>query len=100
MHPVVRYVLVATALGVILFLALGGDGGVIVVGADGRWAFSFNTDGHADGFTFMTRDGGCVRFALDLDAGPLPKRVFVGRGEVQPRSGHFIVCPPGKAPPG
>ncbi len=26
-------------------LALGGDGGVIVLGADGRWAFSFNTAG-------------------------------------------------------
>lgn len=26
-------------------LALGGDGGVIVLGADGRWAFSFNTRG-------------------------------------------------------
>lgn len=26
-------------------LALGGDGGVIVLGADGRWAFSFNTPG-------------------------------------------------------
>ena len=26
-------------------LAMGGDGGVIVLGADGRWAFSFNTGG-------------------------------------------------------
>jgi hypothetical protein len=64
------------------------------------WSFSFATDGHADGFTFMTRDGGCVRFALDLDAGPQPKRVFVGRGELQPRTGHFVVCPAGKQPPG
>jgi hypothetical protein len=60
---------------------------------EGTWAFSFTTSGHADGFTFVTRDDGCVHFDLQLDGGPEPKRVFVGQGEVQPSSGNFIVCP-------
>ena len=64
----------------------------------GGWVFSFTSAGHADGFTFMTREGGCVRFDLDLDGGPQPKRIFVGRGELQPATPHFVVCPAGKAP--
>jgi hypothetical protein len=68
-------------------------------GSKGAWAFSFATQSHADGFTFMTSDGGCARFDLQLDGTSQPKRVFVGRGELQPRSGHFVVCPPGKGPP-
>ena len=45
------------------------------------WVFSFTTAGHADGYTFMTRQGDCVRFDLELDGGPKPKKVFVGRAE-------------------
>lgn len=63
------------------------------------WAFSFATQSHADGFTFMTSDGGCVVFDLQLDGASRAKRVFVGHGEHQPRGGHFVVCPPGKGPP-
>jgi len=62
------------------------------------WAFSFKTMGHADGFTFMTRDNGCVGFDLQLDGGPHPQRIFVGRGQVEPPSNHFIVCPKGATP--
>jgi hypothetical protein len=56
------------------------------------WAFHFSSKGHADGFTFVTRDNGCVRFDLDLGGGPGPKRVFVGRGQLSPPGGNFIVC--------
>ena len=66
--------------------------------ARGGWVFSFTSAGHADGFTFMTREAGCVRFDLELDGGPQPKRIFIGRGELQPRSPHFVVCPAGRAP--
>jgi hypothetical protein len=59
------------------------------------WAFVFKTAGHADGFTFVTRDGGCVRFDLLLDGGPHPKRIFVGKGEISPKSNHFVLCPAG-----
>ncbi len=62
------------------------------------WAFSFTTMGHADGFTFATRDNGCVRFDLLIDGGPHPKRIFVGRAERSPSQGHFIVCPKGATP--
>ena len=62
------------------------------------WMFSFQTRGHADGFTFMTQDQGCVRFELQRDGGPVTKRVFVGQREHEVRTGHFIVCPQGKAP--
>lgn len=57
------------------------------------WAFSFRTAGHADGFTFSIPEGGCARFDLRLDGGPVPKRVFVGRRQIEPGSGHFLVCP-------
>jgi hypothetical protein len=57
------------------------------------WMFNFRTSGHADGLTFGTQDGGCVRFDLQLDGGPVPKRVFIGAKELQPRSGHFMLCP-------
>lgn len=62
------------------------------------WVFDFRSAGHADGFTFATDDNGCLRFDLQLGGGPEPKRIFVGHDEVQPKSGHFIVCPKGKAP--
>jgi hypothetical protein len=62
------------------------------------WAFSFTTATHADGFTFMTRDGGCVRFDLELEGGPQPKRVIIGHGELQPQIPHFVVCPAGRTP--
>lgn len=57
------------------------------------WMFNFRTQGHADGLTFGTQDGGCVRFDLQLDGGPVPKRVFIGAKEISPRSGHFVLCP-------
>ncbi len=60
------------------------------------WAFSFKTQGHADGLIFNTRDNGCVSFDLQLDGGPTPKHIFVGRGEVEPGSSYFVVCPKGK----
>jgi hypothetical protein len=59
------------------------------------WAFSFKTSGHADGFSFLTREPVCVVFDLQLDGGPEPKRVFVGREQVEPQSGFFVACPPG-----
>jgi hypothetical protein len=62
---------------------------------DGSWAFSFNTSSHADGFTFVVRDEGCVQFDLQLDGGPEPKHIYVGGGMVEPSSGFFIVCPRG-----
>ncbi|MBW2526410.1 MAG: hypothetical protein JRI23_19675 [Deltaproteobacteria bacterium] len=70
------------------------------------WMFNFRTQGHADGLTFGTQDGGCVRFDLQLDGGPVPKKVFIGAGEVQPRTGNFVLCPdpknakssPGRSP--
>jgi len=62
------------------------------------WAFSFKTAGHADGFTFVTSDNGCVGFDLQQDGGPHPKRIFVGKKEVEPASNHFIVCPKGATP--
>lgn len=62
-------------------------------------AFSFKTNGHADGFIFSTRDQGCVRFDLQLDGGPQQKKIMIGQAEVQPASPHFIICPKGKAPP-
>lgn len=65
---------------------------------DDGWAFSFRTSGHADGFTFTIPDNGCVRFDLKLDGGPLPKRIFVGARELEPGTGHFIVCPKGASP--
>lgn len=57
------------------------------------WMFNFRTQGHADGFTFGTQDGGCVRFDLHLDGGPVPKKVFIGQKELQPQAGHFVLCP-------
>jgi len=62
------------------------------------WAFSFRTRGHADGFTFVTRDNGCVRFDLLTDGGPVPKRIFIGKTQHQPATGHFILCPKGRVP--
>lgn len=62
------------------------------------WAFSFKTSGHADGFSFLTRDPVCVVFDLQLDGGPEPKRVFVGREQVEPQSGFFVACPKGVTP--
>ena len=62
------------------------------------YAFSFKTNGHADGFIFSTRDNGCVRFDLRLDGGPHPKRIHIGKSGHQPPSGHFIVCPKGATP--
>jgi hypothetical protein len=67
------------------------------------WAFSFKTKSHADGFTFEARGTGggnaCVKFDLQLDGGPEPKRIFVGRSQVQPASNHFVVCPKGAGAP-
>ncbi len=63
------------------------------------YAFSFKTNGHADGFIFSTRDEGCVRFDLQLDGGPQQKKIMIGQAELQPTSQHFIVCPKDKAPP-
>ena len=57
------------------------------------FAFSFKTKSHADGFTFVSENNGCVRFDLQLDGGPEPKRIFVGSKELQPSSNHFVVCP-------
>jgi hypothetical protein len=69
---------------------------------DDGYAFAFKTSAHADGFNFTTRDGGCVRFDLQLDGGPHPKRIFVGKAQHQPAGSHFVVCPAGAAtvPPG
>jgi len=61
------------------------------------WAFSFLTGTYADGFTFTTREEGCVRFDLQLESGAQRLRAYVGHGEVEPRSGHFVVCPAGQA---
>ena len=62
------------------------------------WMFTFKTAGHADGFTFTTRDNGCVKFDLQIDGGPVAQRIVVGKGEVAPPSNHFVVCPHGKKP--
>lgn len=64
------------------------------------WIFHFRTEGHADGFTFMAQDQGCVHFDLQLDGGPVTKRVFIGQAEHEIRSGHFIICPKGYKPAG
>lgn len=60
------------------------------------WNFSFKTAGHADGVTFNTRDNGCVKFDLQLDGGPVPKRIIVGKTQASPPTNHFILCPHGK----
>jgi hypothetical protein len=65
---------------------------------DGSWAFSMRTSAHADGLTFVTQDNGCVVFDLQLDGGPETKKIFVGRGELQPSSSFFVVCPKGMSP--
>ena len=57
------------------------------------WVFHFETKAHADGFNFAVEQGGCVRFDLDLGPGRQATRIFIGSREVQPKSGHFIVCP-------
>ncbi len=62
------------------------------------WAFSFATLGHAHGFSFRVRDGGCVHFDLKTDARPKPQRIFVGSRKIEPRTGHFIACPAGRKP--
>lgn len=62
------------------------------------YLFSFKTAGHADGFTFKTRNNGCLKFDLQLDGGPVPKRIIVGKKQVSPATNHFIVCPHGKKP--
>jgi hypothetical protein len=66
--------------------------------SDGALVFSFDTAGHADGFTFATVGGGCVRFDLQLDGGATPKRIWIGKAQHEPASAHFIVCPKGRAP--
>jgi hypothetical protein len=60
---------------------------------NGAWAFSFRTAGHADGFTFTVNDGGCVELDLQLDGGPVKKRIIVGKAEKQPTSNRFQLCP-------
>jgi hypothetical protein len=63
------------------------------------WAFSFMTKGHADGFTFAVKDNGCVKFDLVLGRPRnKPAAIIVGRGEVRPSGGHFILCPKGRVP--
>jgi hypothetical protein len=61
------------------------------------WVFSFKTSTHADGFTFRTTDGGCVRFDLQLDGGPMPKRIIVGKSQLEPPTNHLVICPRGKS---
>lgn len=63
---------------------------------DGGLAFNFRSAGHADGFTFHIPEGGCATFDLSLDGGAVPKRVFVGRRQIEPGSGHFVICPDGR----
>jgi hypothetical protein len=62
----------------------------------GTWMFSFKTAAHADGITFKTKGDGCVKFDLQLDGGPVTKRIVVGKGQVSPATNHFIICPHGK----
>jgi hypothetical protein len=69
-----------------------------VTKTDDGLIFSFHTSGHADGFTFSTQAGGCLRFDLQLDGGATPKRIFIGKAQHEPASPHFIVCPKGKSP--
>ena len=51
-------------------LALGGDGGVIVLGADGRWAFSFNTAGMYRGAAAAGEEPMVAIFGDELLANP------------------------------
>lgn len=53
--------------------------------------FNFATKGHVDGFDFRVQ--GCVRFDLQIDGGPAPKKIFVGQGVASPKTNHFILCP-------
>jgi hypothetical protein len=69
-----------------------------VTKTDDGLVFSFQTSGHADGLTFSTQAGGCLRFDLQLDGGATPKRIFIGKAQHEPASSHFIVCPKGKSP--
>ena len=63
------------------------------------WAFSFKTKGHADGFTFADKSNGCVKFDLVLGRPRnKPAQIFVGRNQVKPSGGHFILCPQGRLP--
>jgi hypothetical protein len=55
--------------------------------------FDFHTRGHIDGVDFRPADNGCVRFALFIDGGPHPKRIFVGAQGVEPPHAHFAACP-------
>ena len=65
---------------------------------DGGFAFSFQTSAHADGFTFVVDGARCARLDLRIDAAPAVRRIFVGGAQLQPRSGHFILCPRGQTP--
>lgn len=68
-------------------------------GVNRSWAFSFATNDHADGFIFASEGNGCVRFDLKTDGGAgTPIQIYVGHRQVQPRGGHFTVCPRGVQP--
>ena len=56
-------------------------------------AFDFSTQGGEDGFDFTLNGNACVEMDLLIDSSPHPKLVVIGKGEQNPASNHFIVCP-------
>jgi hypothetical protein len=66
----------------------------------GDVSFAFATQGGIDGFDFRPGANRCVRFRLQRDGGPTPRRVLVGAA-MQPIEGEvFALCaaPAGGAP--
>ena len=55
--------------------------------------FDFQTRGDMDGIDFRPSDNGCVRFNLRVAREAVPKRIFVGAGNLEPKDSHFMVCP-------
>ncbi len=53
--------------------------------------FTFNTDGHVDGFDFRA-DGAGITYELNIDGKPIPKGdIFIGAGNVNPKKNPFVL---------
>ncbi|MCC6622637.1 MAG: hypothetical protein IT385_15345 [Deltaproteobacteria bacterium] len=53
--------------------------------------FTFNTDGHVDGFDFRA-DGAGITYELNIDGKPIPQgQILIGAGNVHPKKNPFVL---------